>query len=130
MRSEELIAGFEACTLSPDSFHHREHVQVAWFYLRTNGLLDALTKFSKNLQRFAAAHGHENLYHETTTWAFFFLIHERMRREVNQLNWEEFAASNADLFDWKNNILQNYYRDETLRSDLARRIFIFPDKMS
>jgi hypothetical protein len=130
MKIEDLITGFEDCTLAPDRFHHREHVQTAWHYLRTNSLLDALNKFSVNLRRFASAHGHENLYHETITWAYFFLIHERLMRDGgNQLGWDEFAATNADLFDWKNNILQKYYRDETLRSDLARRIFIFPDKL-
>lgn len=36
--------------------------------------------------------------------------------------------AHADLFDWKNSILLRYYRPETLHSDLARRIFLMPDR--
>jgi hypothetical protein len=30
--------------------------------------------------------------------------------------------------NWKDNVLKEYYRDETLSSDLARNTFLFPDK--
>ena len=36
--------------------------------------------------------------------------------------------SNPDLLQWKDSILKKYYREETLQSDLAKRIFLFPDK--
>ncbi len=42
--------------------------------------------------------------------------------------WEEFAEDNPDLLTWKGGVLDRFYREETLRSDLARGIFIFPDK--
>jgi len=31
---------------------------------------------------------------------------------------------------WKDNVLGKYYREETLASDLARRTFILPDRIS
>ena len=40
------------------------------------------------------------------------------------------AAANADLLDWKNSVLKSFYREETLRSDLARATFLFPDVAS
>jgi len=40
--------------------------------------------------------------------------------------WPEFVEANADLFDWKDNILKSYYQDETLKSERARRTFVFP----
>jgi hypothetical protein len=45
-------------------------------------------------------------------------------------SWDEFASSNADLLTWENGILHQYYRRETLATDLARAIFIFPDKVT
>jgi hypothetical protein len=90
-------------------------------------LLETLTRFSENLKRFATANGKPNLYHETITWAYAFLINERMERTGRTENWEEFAASNSDLFDWKKSILKSYYSEETLRSELARKTFVFPD---
>jgi len=63
---------------------------------------------------------------ETVTHAYFFLIRERMARGDNQ-SWEEFSGNNPDLLVWRNGILASYYRESTLRSDLARSVFLFPD---
>jgi hypothetical protein len=127
---EEIIAQFERGALPPDSFHHADHVRLAFAYLRQYPVLEALEKFPAALQRFARAHGRPNLYHQTITWAYLFLIHERIARSTNPQTWEEFAHANPDLLTWKNGILKKYYADETLQGDLAKRVFIFPDKLS
>lgn len=129
MQDEEFIERFENCTLSGADFHHRDHVRVVWLYLRGNSVLKTLARFSEGLKRFAAANGKPNLYHETITWAYVFLIHERMQRGGSEQNWSEFVDTNPDLFDWKDNILKSYYQDQTLRSERARRIFVLPDKL-
>jgi hypothetical protein len=86
-------------------------------------------KFSSALQRFAAAHGRPDLFHQTITWSYLLLINERRERLETSLSWENFAAANADLFEWKDGgILANYYRPETLRSGFARRVFVLPDR--
>ena len=128
MEDEELIERFESCPLPAESFHHRDHVRVVWLYLRSHSVLETLGKFSAGLKRFAAANGKPNLYHETITWAYVFLIHERMACNGRGQSWSEFVDRNADLFDWKDNILKSYYQDETLSSERARRTFVFPDR--
>ena len=50
-----------------------------------------------------------------------------MARSSGPQTWHQFAATNPDLLNWKDNILKKYYRDETLSSDLAKRVFLFPD---
>ncbi|MCI0489626.1 MAG: hypothetical protein L0229_23810 [Blastocatellia bacterium] len=127
MRDEEFLERFEDCTFPKENFHHQDHVRLAWLYLRSHSLPTALVRFSESLKRFASAHGKEGLYHETITWAYVFLIHERMMRGESG-TWEEFARNNPDLLDWKASVLGAYYREETLRSELAKRIFVFPDK--
>jgi hypothetical protein len=127
MQNEELINQFEACTLPTESFHHRDHVKLVWLYLQRYPVLEALVRFSDGLKRFASAHGKDNLYHETITWSYVLLIHERMQRVGGEQSWDEFVAANPDLFDWQNSILKTYYRKETLRSELARKFFVFPD---
>jgi len=128
MSDEELIESFENCTLAGEGFHHREHIRIAWLYLRVNSTLAALEKFSAGLRRFATANGKPNLYHETITWAFVFLINERIERGGHEQDWADFVDLNPDLFDWKNSILKAYYQDDTLRSDMARKVFVFPDR--
>jgi hypothetical protein len=43
--------------------------------------------------------------------------------------WDEFCRRNPDLRVWKNGILTRYYEESTLQSDLARTVFLFPDKL-
>jgi len=129
MNDEEFIQRFENCTLSAESFHHRDHVRAVWLYLRRYSVLETLNRFSEGLKTFAIANGKPNLYHETITWAYVLLINERIERRGHEQSWAEFVDSNADLFDWKNSILKSYYHDETLRSEMARKAFVFPDKI-
>lgn len=131
MGDRELLAAFEGGTLAEDGFHHRDHIRLAWLMLREAPLAEALARFAAGLRRFAARHGKAGLYHETITWAYVVLIHERMRRGSweGEASWEEFAAANPDLLTWRPSILAAYYREETLASDLARRTFVLPDRL-
>ncbi len=125
--NQELIRRFETNAIPEDSFHHADHVRLAFAYLCKYSALEALQKFSSALQQFATAHGKAQLYHETITFAYFFLIHERVAAS-EAATWEEFARDNPDLLLWKDGILKRYYSDATLKSDLARKIFLLPDK--
>ncbi|MFZ0868620.1 MAG: hypothetical protein WAU76_15505 [Candidatus Sulfotelmatobacter sp.] len=127
MTNQQLIHRFENDEVPEDSFHHADHVRLAFAYLCKYPVLLALEKFAGALKRFAAARGKTQLYNETITCAYFFLIHERMAR-CKVAGWEEFADVNPDLLTWKNGILNHYYREATLKSDLARRVFVLPDK--
>src|SRR5256885_1037921 len=128
MSDDEFIRNFEACALPAEHFHHQEHVRVVWLYLQRFPVLETLARFSDGLKRFAAANGKANLYHETITWAYVFLIHERMARGRREQGWQDFIDRNSDLFDWKNNALKAYYEDVTLKSELARNTFLLPDR--
>jgi hypothetical protein len=125
---DDLIRRFEDGSLPASDFHHRDHVRLAWLYLSQEPPLAALARFAEGLKRFAARNGHEGLYHETITWAYLLLIHERRARGEAGETWEEFAARNPDLLSWKPSVLDGYYREETLASDLARRVFVMPDR--
>jgi len=81
MSDAEFIARFENCTLRGEDFHHRDHVKVVWLYLCDYSVLETLDRFAAGLKRFAAANGKPNLYHETITWAYVFLINERMQND-------------------------------------------------
>jgi hypothetical protein len=126
MNNTELIHRFETDTLE-ESFHHADHVRLAFAYLCEYSPLVALEKFAAALKRYAAARGKSQLYHETITHAYFFLIRERMARNANT-DWDEFVRRNSDLLVWRNGILTRYYHESTLQSDLARSVFLLPDR--
>jgi hypothetical protein len=131
LTDDDFVARFEDTTLPNAAFHHRDHVRLAWIYLRRHSPLEALARFADGLRRFATANGHPGLYHETITWAFLLLIRERMEREdcgTAGGSWEGFAAAHPDLLTWKPSVLDRYYQPGTLGSELARRIFVMPDR--
>ncbi len=123
MLDRDFIEAFENCTLPPECFSHRAHVRLAFLYLREGPLLDTLTRYSDGIRRYAGSLGAAAKYHETITWAFLFIIHERMQR-ASYATFDDFAAANEDLFG---PILERYYSKETLGSELARKAFVLPD---
>ncbi|HEY6065623.1 MAG TPA: hypothetical protein VIY96_05675 [Thermoanaerobaculia bacterium] len=128
MNDRDFLAAFEDATLPENRFHHADHVRAAWLLLRESPPATALDRFSTALKRFAEAKGKTGLYHETITWAYLLLINERMARAGRDAGWDEFAASNRDLLTWRPGVLGEYYTAETLGSDLARRVFVLPDR--
>jgi hypothetical protein len=128
MTGEELITQFECGTTEPESFHHADHVRLAFEYLSRYDVLVAMARFTDALKHFAAAQGKATRYHETITWTYLFLIRERIARAGRLQSWDEFAASNPDLFIWKDGVLSKFYRRETLDSDVARHTFVLPDR--
>lgn len=124
MDDRAFVAALESCTLPPEEFDHRAHVRLAWLYLSEEPLLEALSHFVSSLKRYAGSLGAGGKYHETITYAFIFLIHERMAAHPAG-TFDEFAAANADLFGA---ILERYYLPETLASPLARMVFVLPTK--
>lgn len=123
----DVIRGFEACDLPPGVFRHFHHVLVAWHYARTMPTLRALERLIDRLRAFSAAQGVPDRYHQTATFAWFFLVVERLERTGRDASWQAFAEANPDLID--GSALDAYYRTETLREDpFARRIFLLPDR--
>jgi hypothetical protein len=129
MDDEELIRLFEAAEVPPEGFGHREHVRAAWWYLRHRPLPEALARFSTALRRFALARGKPDLFHETITTAYMLLINERLDGMPPDATWDQFAAAHPDLLVWRPSVLAEYYRDETLASERARRTFVMPDRV-
>ncbi|MEO8380064.1 MAG: hypothetical protein ABI779_10415 [Acidobacteriota bacterium] len=123
MDDRDFVAAFENRTLPAAEFSHRAHVRLAWLYLREQPLLEALPRFANGLKRYATHLGAAAKYHETITWAYLFLIHERMQGST-AATFDEFAGTNVDLFT---EILSRYYSPALLGSVLARTTFVMPD---
>jgi hypothetical protein len=127
LTDDALVAAFEGEGFAPGSFHHRDHVRVAWALLERHAVLDVLARFTSGLRRLAAAAGKPGLYHETITWAYVLLVQERRAARGSE-DWATFAARQADLLQWRPSVLETtYYREETLWSDRARAVFVLPD---
>jgi hypothetical protein len=127
---DELLAAFEAGREPDGGFHHREHLRVAWLYLRRDPWPVALEWFAEGLKRFTTAQGQPGLYHETVTVAYFLLIHQRMAEGQGDPSFDGFVARHPELLGRKPSILDRYYDAATLSSELARRVFVMPDRLA
>ena len=90
--TEDLIEEFERRLIPAESFHHSDHVRLAFCYLSQYQSLDALGRFSNALKAYATSLGKPERYHETITHAYFFLIRERMAR-TRVKDWDDFALA-------------------------------------
>jgi hypothetical protein len=119
-----LVAAFETCTLPPGQFHHREHLLVAWAYLREAPFLDAAVRFVGALRRYAGSLGASAKYHETLTLAFLALVHERLDGAPG--SFSSFLEQHPELLDGKALLRASGYDEARLDSDAARRGLVLP----
>lgn len=122
----DIVRAFEERRTLTGSLSHGEHVMIAWHYARTRPAPQALAELARGIQELAVAIGKEGLYHETLTWAWFSLIRERMERIGADASWAEFAAASEDLLSGR--AIHEIYAKATLDSELARRVFLMPDR--
>jgi hypothetical protein len=125
----ELVAAFEALRIAPADFRHREHVRLGFAMLAAAGdFAEAGLRFKRALVRFATAIGAAAKYHETLTWAYLTLIHERMHAEPCTSSLE-LIARNPDLLDHQGGALARYYDLAAITaSPIARRVFVLPER--
>lgn len=122
----DVVRAFEERRTLTGSLSHREHVMIAWHYARTRPAPQALAELARGIQELAVALGKEGLYHETLTWAWFSLIRERMERIGVDATWEEFSSASDDILSGR--AIHEIYEKPTLDSELARRVFLMPDR--
>lgn len=128
LRDPQLsIEKFEAGDVDAERFDHEAHVHMAWLYVQTFDLADAIARFDSALRRLTKRLGVPGKYHATITWLFLVLINERTRPGET---WDEFRSRNQSLMRDSKTTLQRYYSEERLFSDAARAHFVLPDRLS
>jgi hypothetical protein len=117
-----FLAALEDTSLPDHAFHHRDHLRAAYLYLRRDGFAGAVLAMSAALRRFAASRGKAERYHETITIAFLALVNERLQAAGDPGSFEAFLDRHPEIAE--RDLLQRYYRPETLASEHARRAFV------
>ena len=121
-----LTQAFVARRLDPGTFHHADHVQVAFELLGAHDFIDASAIYARGLQAIAASAGVPERFHLTITYAFLSLIAER-RAGMNAQGFSAFAAANPDVMSAS--ALAGWYADSRLHCDLARAVFLMPEAL-
>ena len=125
MQADPLVEAFEAATLDPAAFHHREHLYVAWWYLRELPVEEALARYVRHLRALTVALGACQKFHATMTWAYVVLLDAAMQRAPGA-TFDELLAGNPGLLVPRGGALLEHYDREQLDSDEARKRFVLP----
>ena len=128
MKDDQFLAAFEACAL--EEFHHRDHIKVAYIYLRQYPFEEAMEKLRLGLQALAVAWNApvnelEKGYHETVTQAWVRLVHLALVGSEMVESADDFCDRNPQLME--KGRLELYYTRERLMSWEAKRGFVEPD---
>jgi hypothetical protein len=123
----ELWERLESVNLSNEAFKHREHIRAGFVALsKSTDLAEGALRFRRALKQFAHAHGADQKYNETLTWAYLVLIHERIHRGQFDSS-QQFLAAYPELLSHRGGILGRYYDLAAVtRSPVARRLFLLP----
>lgn len=119
----EITKAFEAHCIEDASFHHAEHVLVAFDLLRKYDFIDAAAIYAKGIRAITTRAGAPQKFNLTITYAFMSLIAERLAMSPTP-EFEVFASANADLMS--KTLLEKWYGSERLHTDLARAVFLLP----
>jgi hypothetical protein len=124
----ELVARFEARSLAPADYHHREHLRIAFAMLRGADLGEAAVRFRRAMRAYAQAIGAAGKYHETLTWAYLVLVHARMQGAAHTSSLG-LLADHPELLDHRTGALARHYDVQAITaSPFARRVFVLPER--
>ncbi|HKW32241.1 MAG TPA: hypothetical protein VJN92_04505 [Candidatus Acidoferrum sp.] len=122
---EDFLLAFEDLSFPADQFHHREHIRVAWLYLKSSDATRAAERMSDGIRRFANHHGATQKYHHTLTLAWMRLVAAALVEAPAGHNFMQFLAEYSELGDKE--LLKKYYSPELLQTNAAREGWVLPD---
>lgn len=105
-------------------FGHREHLELAWSYLRLYSLDQAGEVMVAAIRHVTRLHDAESKYHETMTRAWLHLVAVHVQRWDAE-SFEAFLERNTGLLD--RDLIQHFYSRDLILSETARAAWTAPD---
>jgi len=126
---ETFLSRFEAGTFPLAQWHHREHIKVAYLYLRSHPFEIAVQLMRAGIRGLNAAHGVPDEptrgYHETMTQAWMRLVQLTLCEYGPAGSADEFFDLNPQLAEKK--VLRFFYSRDRMMSAEAKAGFVEPD---
>ncbi len=102
---------------------HRDHLRLAWLYLRADGFDQGGGKIRAAIRQFATAHGAAAKYHETITAFWIYLVYYAITLAPEIDSFDAFIAAHDHLLDAS--LLKRHYSADLLRN--SRTVYAPPD---
>jgi hypothetical protein len=126
---EKFLEQFETTALPLEEWHHKQHIKVAYLYLRRFPFEAAMVRMREGVKAFNAAKKiPESLtrgYHETMTQAWMRLVYFTLCEYGPGADADTFYEQNPQLSQTKT--LRFFYTKEVLQTAEAKAGFVGPD---
>jgi len=121
----ELVRAFEQCQLPHGSFHHADHIRLAWIYVCRHGAKDAETRLLAGIRKMAQHANAPQKFLYTTTVAWTRLVAAACRQDPRAENFVDWASLHPRLLD--RTLLSKHYSPGRLETEEARSGWVEPD---
>jgi hypothetical protein len=121
---EQFLAAFEAGQIANQSFHHRDHLRLAWLQIRRLGLERASETVAGGIRHFAAHHGKADRYHDTMTRFWLRAVAVGISRHPG-LSFDLLLETEPHLLE--KDLPFRHWSRELMGSEEARRRWVEPD---
>lgn len=121
----ELVCAFEQCQLERGSFHHADHIRLAWIYVCRHGAEDAEARLLAGIRNMAQHANAPRKFLYTTTVAWTRLVAAAIRQNPKAENFLDWALLHPRLLD--RTLLSQYYSPGRLETEEARSGWVDPD---
>jgi len=122
---EEFRQAFEDCAIPTAGFRHREHLRLAWIYLREWDQEGAIKRVTLGIQRYAHRNGSSRKYHETLTQAWVRIVALAIAETPQAGSFDELLTVHPHLLDM--DLPLRHFSRDLLWSDSARGRWVEPD---
>lgn len=125
LSDDEFVAQVESCSFPNHLAHHKEHIRLAYLYLKRYGSAQARPRVRETIMKYAASQGAAHKYHVTITVAWMLLVEHAALSVPPGATWQDLLQASPQLAG--NSILDRYYSKELLATVAARQSFLEPD---
>ena len=129
MDDAHFLREFEAAAIPRERWKHRDHIRMAFLYLRDHGLEGALPRIRAGIRALNRANrvpeSATSGYHKTVTVAWATLVEATLRAWGAPESFAEFETQNPHLLS--KTLLRLYYSRERVFSAEAKTRFVAPD---
>lgn len=122
---QELVSHLESLSLSNEEFRHRQHLEMAFWYLHSKGLEDGSRAILNAIEALAKHVGHTEKFHRTITLCWIRLVAAGMAAERSCDTPDALIAKHPRLLDKQ--LPLRFYSKDLLYSDRARTGWVAPD---
>jgi hypothetical protein len=125
MSDDAFLQAFQACQLDPASFHHADHIRLAWLCVQRHGARQAETLLLDGIRKFAQHAGAPQKFHHTATIAWTRLVAAACRESNSCDSFDEWIKTHPRLLNKL--LLNEHYSARSLESSDARLGWLDPD---